>query len=63
MKERSILEETTKKSRTKRFLERIGIHIHFGPIFYKVLAVTVVLGLAVMGYMVHYTTSPGFCNS
>lgn len=57
------MEETTKKSRVKRFLERIGVYLHFGPRFYKVLATTGVLGLAVMGYMVHYTTTPGFCNS
>jgi nitrate/TMAO reductase-like tetraheme cytochrome c subunit len=56
------LEETTKKSRVKRFLEKIGIHLHLGPRFYKVLAVIGVLFLAVMAYMVHYTTTPGFCN-
>jgi hypothetical protein len=62
-KGRAALEETTKKSRGRRFLERIGVYLHFGPRFYKVLAITGVLGLAVMAYLVHYTTTPGFCNS
>ncbi|MFH2121375.1 MAG: cytochrome c3 family protein [Pseudomonadota bacterium] len=57
------MEEKTKKRRVKRFLERIGVDLHLGPRFYKVLAITGVLVVAVMGYMVHYTTTPGFCNS
>jgi hypothetical protein len=57
------LDETTKKNRVQRFLELIGVYLHLGPRFYKVLAIGVVLGLAVIGYMVYYTTSPGFCNS
>ena len=55
--------ETTKKSRVKQFLENIGVSLHLGPRFYKMLAIVMVLGLAAMGYMVYYTTSPGFCNS
>ena len=55
--------ETTKKKKGNRFLEKIGVHLHFGPRFYKVLVTCVILGAAVMGYMVYYTTTPGFCNS
>lgn len=55
-------ETTTKKGRMKRFLERIGVHVQIGPRFYKVLIITAVLVVAFSGYMVHYTTTPGFCN-
>ena len=57
------MEETTKKNMVKRFLEWIDGYLHFVPRFYKVLAIGGVLGVAVMGYMVYYTTTPGFCNS
>ncbi len=57
------LEDTAKKNKIRKFLEWIGIHLHFRPKFYKVLAVGGGVFLAFFIYMLYYTTSPSFCNS
>ena len=57
------MEDSAKQNRIKKFLEWIGVHLHFRPKFYKVLAVVVGGFLAVFIYMLYYTTSPSFCNS
>lgn len=57
------MEDSVKKNRIKKFLEWIGIHLHFHPKFYKVLAVGAGVLVAIFIYFLYYTTSPSFCNS
>lgn len=56
-------EPSPKEKRIKKFLEWIGIHLHFHPKFYKVLAIVGGGVLALFIYLLYYTTSHSFCNS
>ena len=47
----------------KKFLKWIGVHLHFHPKFYKVLAVSAAGILALFIGLLYYSASPSFCNS
>jgi len=57
------LKSSDKIKGIKKFLEWIGVHLHFHPKFYKVLAITGGGVLALFIYLLFYTTSPSFCLS
>jgi len=56
-----VMEDSAKVGKKKKFLEKIGVHLH--PKFYLVLAIAGVGFIVLFAGLFFYSLSPSFCNS